>query len=159
MPPSKYEEWTTENGLTLIRKWAREGFSEKQIAGKMGVSFQSVYTWKKKCPELVQALKEKQEVHTAHAETALVKSCTGYYVWEEKWRAGEDGEMYPCEKYKKWVPPNVTALIFYLKNRGNGRWADKVEQEISGKNGGAIDIRHISDEDLDKRIAELEAKK
>jgi hypothetical protein len=43
----------------------------------------------------------------------------------------------PLEKY---YPPDTTAAIFWLKNRQKDKWRDKVDHELTGKDGGAIQI-------------------
>nr|WP_274537699.1 DUF2824 family protein [Escherichia coli] len=43
----------------------------------------------------------------------------------------------PLEKY---YPPDTTAAIFWLKNRQKDKWRDKVDHELTGKDGGAIGL-------------------
>ncbi|EFB1429709.1 terminase, partial [Escherichia coli] len=40
----------------------------------------------------------------------------------------------------KYYPPDTTAAIFWLKNRQKDKWRDKVDHELTGKDGGAIQI-------------------
>jgi hypothetical protein len=41
-------------------------------------------------------------------------------------------------KYQEHVPPDVTAQIFWLKNRRRDEWRDKQEHEHTGKDGAAL---------------------
>ena len=59
-----------------------------------------------------------------------------------------------CENYaeQRIFGNNPAGAIFALKNYG---WKDKTEQEISGPNGGPIQVTALSDDELEKRLAEL----
>ena len=46
--------------------------------------------------------------------------------------------MVVTREVKKHVHPDVTAQIFWLKNRNNKRWKDIKRQEITGKDGGNL---------------------
>ena len=43
--------------------------------------------------------------------------------------------MVVTKEVTKQVAPDVTAQIFWLKNRNNKRWKDVKRQEITGKDG------------------------
>ena len=43
--------------------------------------------------------------------------------------------MVDVERYER---PDTTAAIFWLKNRRSKEWRDKVQQELSGPDGGPI---------------------
>jgi hypothetical protein len=45
--------------------------------------------------------------------------------------------------YREHVPPDVTAAIFWLKNRQPEKWRDKSETEVFGKGGGPIEVSPI----------------
>lgn len=45
--------------------------------------------------------------------------------------------------------------IFYMKNKFG--YKDKIEQEITGPNGGPIQLFALSDAELDQKLIELEA--
>lgn len=44
------------------------------------------------------------------------------------------------EQYIEHYPPDTTAAIFWLKNRKKREWRDKVEQELTGPDGGPIGL-------------------
>jgi len=92
---AKYGFWLTEEGGTQLRAWALNGLTDEQIADKMEVSASTLYNWKRKYPEIADALKENKE----RADDAL--EVTLY----DKAKAG-----------------NIGALIFWLKNRRPGKW-------------------------------------
>ena len=125
MAKGKYEEWLTEEGLTKIEGWARDGLTEKQIAYNMGITEQTLNVWKKKYPSLIESLKRGKEVVDRHVENALYNNAIGYHYTEQQ--VTNSGEVVTVEKYAK---PHTTAQIFWLKNRKPSVWRDKTEQAI-----------------------------
>lgn len=94
----KYEYWLSPEGLTLLEGWARDGLIDEQIAEKIGINPATLYDWKKKYPEISEALKKGKEVVDYEVENALLlKALCG----------------------------DVTAQIFWLKNRRPDKWRDK----------------------------------
>lgn len=51
---------------------------------------------------------------------------------------GKDAPVYA--PYRAKVAPNVTAAIFWLKNRRGQEWRDKVATELSGPDGGPVSL-------------------
>lgn len=105
MAKGKYEEWLTKDGLILIEGWARDGLTDEQIAHNMGISRDTLYEWKKKFPDISDALKKTKEVVDREVENAL---------------------------FKKACEGDTTAMIFWLKNRRPNDWRDKRETQLSG---------------------------
>lgn len=94
----KYGKWLTDEGETLLEGWARDGLTDEQIAHNMGISSTTLYDWKKKYPEISNALKRGKEVVDYEVENALlVRALRG----------------------------DVTAQIFWLKNRRPDKWRDR----------------------------------
>ena len=80
-------------------------------------------------------------------------------MYAAEWQvAGRVGEHRMAERGRRGRRLGRRTQIFYLKNRDSSNWRDKVQQEITGADGGAIQVQTMNDEDIDKRIAELEAK-
>lgn len=140
----KFAEWLTDDGLTRIFGWARDGLTEPQIAQNMGISFPTLCEWKKKFPNILDALKRGKEPVDTQVENALLKRALGYEYDEvttetERFPVGkpdEDGEQRFIERTKVktkhvTVLPDVTAQIFWLKNRKPKQWRDRVEQAVS----------------------------
>lgn len=94
----KFEYWLTEDGLTLISGWARDGLIDEQIAHNMGIATGTLYEWKKKFSEISDALKTGKEIVDYQVENALLNKAL-------------DGD--------------TTAQIFWLKNRRPDKWRDK----------------------------------
>lgn len=122
------KDWLTDEGLILIEGWARDGLTDEQIAHNIGCSVKTLYNWKKKYLPILQALKAGKEVVDRQVENALLKNALGFDYEEEA--VTNLGEVVEVKKYSK---PNITAQIFWLKNRKKDEWRDKTEQEVEHK--------------------------
>lgn len=124
MARGKFEYWLTEDGLTLLEGWARDGLTDDGIADKIGISRSTLSDWKNKFPDISDALKKGKEVVDIQVENALLKRALGYDYQEEKIeRSGKDGIK--VTQTLKHIPPDTTAQIFWLKNRQKAKWKDK----------------------------------
>ena len=103
---AKYTEWLTEDGLLMIEGWARDGLTDEQIAGNMGISTGRLYEWKKSYHEINEALKRGKAPVDIQVENALLKKALG---------------------------GDVTAMIFWLKNRKPKQWRDKPEMKADNE--------------------------
>ena len=121
---AKYTEWLTDEGLLLIQGWAKDGLIDKQIAKNMGVAYSTFKEWKKKYSDFSAALKQGKEVVDRQVENALFNNAVGFMYEEET--VTNAGEVVTVKKYSK---PNITAQIFWLKNRKMKEWRDKQEVE------------------------------
>lgn len=98
MGKSKFEE--IKEKFPLIEGWAKEGLTDEQISRNLGISKVTFYKYKASCSELNELLKKSKEVVDYEVENAL---------------------------YKAAINGNVTAMIFFLKNRRPDKWRDKRE--------------------------------
>lgn len=123
MAKGLYRDWLTKDGLTVLRGWARDGLTDEQIAKNIGIARGTLYEWKKRYPDIDDALKRGKDVIDAEVEEALIKAALGYKYQETESFAGDDGKQH--EKIiTRTAKPNVTALIFWLKNRRPDKWRD-----------------------------------
>lgn len=125
MAKGKYEYWLTSEGLLTLEGWARDGLTDVQIAKNMGISSKTLYRWKESYCQICQALKKGKEVVDRQVENALLKRALGYSYTETKTKK-EYGEITEVTTIEKEVIPDVTAQIFWLKNRKPNEWRDKV---------------------------------
>ena len=98
MGKSKFEE--IKEKFPLIEGWAKEGLTDEQISRNLGISKVTFYKYKASCSELNELLKRSKEVVDYEVENALYKSAIG---------------------------GNVSAMIFWLKNRKPQQWKDRRE--------------------------------
>lgn len=132
MASGKYQEWLTPEGLLKIEGWARDGLTDEQIAHNMGIAKKTIYEWKKKYGDICDSLKRGKEVVDREVENALLKRALGYSYNEVTQEADELGDLSVTKVVTKQVSPDVTAQIFWLKNRKPGQWRDRKETEIFG---------------------------
>ena len=137
-----YEEWLTDDALLRVTGWARDGLTDEQVAHNMGIGYSTFREWLNKYPALLAALKKGKAPVDIEVENALLKRALGYEyeevcteVEEIPFKTkDEDGNTITITKTKKhirkttkMVVPDVTAQIFWLKNRRPGKWRDKIE--------------------------------
>lgn len=68
----KYEKWLEPDGLLLLQSWARDGLTDEQIAGNMGISHTTLYEWRKKYPNISEALKRARKLWTLKLRTPCI---------------------------------------------------------------------------------------
>jgi len=118
----------------MIEGFAREGLTEAQIAHNMGIGYRTLCEWKDRFPQIVQALKKGKAPVDIEVENALLKRALGYTQEETITEIIEqpDGRTRKqIRKVQRVFPPDVTAQIFWLKNRKPKQWRDKVENTIT----------------------------
>jgi hypothetical protein len=149
--PGRRSKYDPERHPAWAEGLAKLGKIDDDIAAAMGIHVSTLRDWKKKHPEFSVAIKiGKSEADTA-VENSLYKRAMGYAYEEVKTVNG--GER--VEKTTKQVAPDVTAQIFWLKNRKPDDWKDKRHEEITGKDGGPVLLAHMSDEEVMKRAREI----
>lgn len=103
---AKINEWLEQDNLILLEGWAREGLTYEQIAHNMGIDTSTLWDWRKANANISNALKKGKEVVDFEVENALLKNA---------------------------MEGNVTAQIFWLKNRKKDQWREKIENNESDK--------------------------
>lgn len=123
----KQEYWLSDDGLTLIEAWARDGLLQNQISERMGIANSELSQWKKRFPEIAEALRVGKELLDYRVENALLKCALGYKTTEIKVTLGKKvmgGEAYQVlkETTTKEVGPNAVACLAWLNNRKHEQW-------------------------------------
>jgi len=144
--PSKYEPEYAEQA----RKLAALGATDREIADFFGVHEATLYRWQQQYPELCEALKVGKEPADERVVRSLYRRAVGYSYDSEKIMQFQGAEV--RIPYVEHVPPDTTAMIFWLKNRRPDLWRDRVINEHTGKDGGPIetvgmDVRNLSKEE------------
>lgn len=121
----KYEKWLTPDGLLKLEGWARDGLTDEQIAKNIGVARKTLAEWKQRFSDIGDTLKRGKDVVDREVENALLKRALGYEYTEVKTKT-EGGIVTEVTTTTKQVVPDVTAQIFWLKNRKPESWRDKV---------------------------------
>lgn len=99
-------DWGSEETLAMVENLGRIGFTQDNVADYYGVNPSTVYRNKVKHTRLCTALKMGKTRAISSVAAAL---------------------------FKKAMSGNVTAMIFYLKNRDPANWADVQRLEHSGE--------------------------
>jgi hypothetical protein len=133
----KYEEWLDKDNLLKVQGWARDGLSNDQIAHNIGITAKTLCEWQNRFSEFRNAIKKGKEVVDREVENAMLKRALGYEydeVTQEPVTDKDTGitEMRVTKRVTKQIVPDVTAQIFWLKNRKPEEFRDKRDVELSG---------------------------
>lgn len=127
------------------------GAIDKDLANFFEVTEQTVNNWKIDFPEFFESLKLGKEESDNRVKESLYRRATGYSHPEEK-VFNHQGEIISHQTTKHY-PPDSTAMIFWLKNRQPEEWRDR--QELTGKDGGPIEIDGVDEMEMARRVAFL----
>lgn len=144
---AKYAEWLTEDGLLRIQGWARDGLTDNDMAALMGITRKTLHVWKKKYPELAEALRDGKDVADRRIENALYKRALGFEYDEVKTTTrvvnGKIMKDADIVKTHKVVPGDVTAQIIWLKNRKPAEWR-RGEDRNAATGAGVEDLTPLA---------------
>lgn len=147
-PHGKFQKWLQPDNLTRLRAWARAGYSNGEICGKIGISESTFYAWLQRFPEIAEAVSKDRDVVDDEVEESLLEAAKGGIKQIRKpiklKRVIMDGGKRKEEEYidyaleEIYVPPNVTAQIFWLKCRKAEQWRENRKQEVADDGGVTI---------------------
>lgn len=149
---AKYQRWLEPEGLTLLEGWARDGLSNAQIAHNCGVSERCLYKWKRELPALAAALEKGREVVDYEVENALLKRALGFSYTEVT--VEESGGAAKRRETTKLLAPDVSAQIFWLKNRRRDKWRDKIPEDtgVDAAGCGVVVLAEVMEETKDRSL-------
>ena len=119
--PSKFTAAMSKQARFLAEK----GCTDAEMAGFFGVSEKTLNTWKKEHPDFLESLKEGKAVADDKVQTALFQRATGY-SHPDSHVSNFQGTI-TVTPLVKHLPPDTTACIFWLKNRKQDEWREKVD--------------------------------
>ena len=131
MAKSKAVEWLEKDKLTLLEGWARDGLTDEQIANNIGISRSTLFEWKKNNQDISNTLKKGKEVVDIEVENAMLKRALGYTITINEQKVDKNGYVHDLKR-DIHIPGDVTAQIFWLKNRKRQQWRDKFEYSNDG---------------------------
>lgn len=147
--------------LELVEGWARDGISEKDIAHNLGIAVSTLSDYKNKFPEFSEAIKKGREVSDYIAENRLFLKVCGFSrvikkpfkirvpVIKNGIKIADKEELVTAEE-EVYYPPDLGAIIFYLKNRLPEKWSDNPKREVSADNdGGGVIILPETENKID----------
>lgn len=129
MPAGRPTDYDPEC-LELVRKVAKLGATDVEIADILGVTATTLYRWRHAHPEFCEALKLGKREADDRVEKSLYHRAVGYKHDAVKifMPAGASEPVYA--PYIEHFPPDTAAAFIWLKNRRPDEWRDR--QEISG---------------------------
>lgn len=115
----------SDNGLLLLKSYARDGYTYRDIADRFGISLHTLDRWRNKFPQIDEAIKEGRELTDYKVENALLKCALGYKTKEVKTTTiMKFGKVVETQKevLEKEQPPSVQAITLWLTNRNKDKW-------------------------------------
>lgn len=128
MPAGRPTEFR-EDYCVQVEKLCKLGATDEQIAEFFDVSVQTIYNWKSKHPEFVEAIKNGKVIADMQVSNSLFKKATGYVIETEKVVGKGDNKQ--VLKVNVAIEPDTTAAIFWLKNRQPEYWRDRTETQVN----------------------------
>lgn len=120
--PSKFEDVDKDYWAFLVER----GYTNREIALKLGVHESTIYNWMKQHVEFFESLKGFREFADSRVEASLYQRANGFKVKEVKLFQDSRGKIIEHEVVKAY-PPDPTSCIFWLKNRRPSEWREKQE--------------------------------
>lgn len=148
--PSKYVQGFKAEIPELARKLSLLGATDKEMADVFGVSEQTLNNWKKAHPEFLEALNSGKQMADANVADRLIQRAMGYEHDEIDIRVVDKSIV--MTPIRKIYPPDTTAAIFWLKNRQKAQWRDRIDTEITGKDGGPIETKELNANEQARRL-------
>jgi len=133
-------------------RFALLGAIDADLAEAFEVSEQTINAWKKKHPDFLESLKKGKIAADAKVVGALFNRATGYDAKAVKLFMHE-GNIIEHE-YTVHYPPDITACIYWLKNRRPGQWRDKPAVAVTVNAGDVVNLDRPPEE---WGMAEIEA--
>lgn len=123
---SKYD--MVKENFPKIKKWLKNGVTERQIAKNLGIAMSSWSLYKTQYPELMELIKTGRETVVDDLRGALIKRALGFEYEEKKTYIKTDEETGKEIRYteitKKRALPDVAAINLSLKNYDKDNWAN-----------------------------------
>ena len=132
--PTKYKQEFAEQS----RKLCLLGATDAELAEFFEVEESTLNNWKHAHPEFMESIKKGKSQADADVADRLYQRAMGFTHPEVDIRVVD--HVIVQTPITKIYAPDPTAAIFWLKNRQRAKWRDKVEQEITGANGGPVDM-------------------
>ncbi|MCG1009236.1 transposase [Salinicoccus sp. ID82-1] len=152
--------------LLEIEAWCRDGYTDEDISKLLGVAYSTFKEYKKTKSDLSAALKKSKAIADITVENSLFDKATSKIIMKQvpiklKRSYIKDGyvlteEYVEVVEVEEEIPPDTTAMIFWLKNRDPIKWRDKRDVEHSGEMTQNVNnMSNLTEEQL-RKLSELE---
>lgn len=132
----------------LAYKYCLLGATDEILGKYFGVTERTINNWKKDYPEFFHSIKKGKEEADIEVAESLFNRAKGFTkkvkkTFKLKKQVNGEGsdERLETSEDEVYIPPDTTAIIYWLKNRQPEIWRDK--QEIDHTTKGEK-IQHIS---------------
>lgn len=120
--------------IRITKLACKLGAIDSDLAKMFNVSHMTITNWKHTSEEFFWSMKAGKDEANHEVEQSLFRSAKGFYIEDEEAKVIDIGggkqEAIPV-KVRRYIPPNVTAQIFFLKNRMPEKYRDR--HEVSSK--------------------------
>lgn len=117
------------------------GATDEDLAEFFEVSIRTIANWKARHEGFLQALNGGKEKADDRVERSLYQRAVGY-SYDAVHFSSYQGAV-TSTPYREHCPPDVTAQIFWLKNRRKDEWRDKHDHSLSNPDGSPIVFQTI----------------
>lgn len=128
--PTKYDPKYCEQAFKLCLLGAKD----TELADFFNVPESTLNNWKLGHPEFLESLKEGKIQADANVGKRLYERAMGYEHDDIELkvvsRGNNEGSEVVQVPIRKYYPPDVTACIFWLKNRQKGKWRDVQTHDV-----------------------------
>lgn len=145
-----------EDTLILIEGLARDGYTNQDIALRLGIDPSVLYNAKRTRPEINAAINRGKQIVDYKVENALLKSALGYKTKETKvttiMRYGKVVEE-QIETLEKEVAPNSISCQVWLYNRCPDKWKRNRDKVLEDEEEATIQVtvkRATDESELDE---------
>lgn len=140
---SRIDQLFNEDMLVLIEGLARDGYTNQDIAHRLGIEPSVLYNAKRERPEINDAINRGKQVIDYKVENALLKSALGYRTKETKvttiMRYGKVVEE-QTETLEKDVAPNSISCQVWLYNRCPDKWKRNRDKLLEDEEEATIQV-------------------
>lgn len=155
--PPKSDKWLTSKGLNQVKKWAKEGLTDREIAAKMKIATSTFYAWQIEFSEFSDAVEEGKDSYDKEEPVSnLRRIMQGYEKKRTTIDYDPEGNIIKTRVVIEEVPPSFEANRWWLTNRDPEQWKDKQELKLESASEDKHDpFSELTVEEL-RRIAGLE---
>lgn len=142
----KYNE-SLKDRIVLL---AEKGLTNKEICQSIDIQQGTLYRWLNEKKELSDALKRAKEKPDLEVEGALYRRAIGYEYTEVHGVPDpkDNSKTIVSRVIRKQMPGDVTAQIFWLKNRKKEVWRDTYRMQNEGVPTDELDLSSLSYDEL-----------
>jgi hypothetical protein len=144
--PTKYDAKAHPIAAAAL---AALGLIGPEIADELGIAMSTFSKWQAEHIEFSEAIKAAKVEPDDEVEQSLYKRALGESVKSRTFIAGREVIEYHAA--------DTTACIFWLCNRRPERWKHVNRVEHTGANGGPIDVRHRTLNEIEAEISALDS--